>query len=109
MVYAFAAGNDPVDRNELARIREAMATRGPDGAGTWISPDGRVGMVHRRLAIIDLSDDAAQPMTTTDGRFTIVFNGEIYNHRHLREELERDGVRFRTHSDTEVLLHLYAR
>ena len=109
MIYAYSPGAPPVDRDELLRIREAMSHRGPDGAGLWCSADHRVGMVHRRLAIIDLSDEAAQPMADATKRYTIVFNGEIYNHRELREELEREGVRFRTHSDTEVLLQMYAR
>jgi len=109
MIYAYAAAAPPADRDELLRIREAMAHRGPDGVGLWCSVDERVGMVHRRLAIIDLSDEAAQPMADASKRFTIVFNGEIYNHRQLRAELEREGARFQTNSDTEVLLHLYER
>lgn len=85
-----------------------MIDRGPDGAGTWISSDSLVGLGHRRLAIIDLSTSGAQPMVTEDGALCITFNGEIYNYRELRKELEGKGFRFRSTSDTEVLLHLYA-
>jgi asparagine synthase (glutamine-hydrolysing) len=98
-----------VDREELVRTRDAMASRGPDGAGEWIAADGRIGLGHRRLAILDLSPAGAQPMASRDGRFRIVFNGEIYNFRELRAELETEGAVFATRSDTEVLLALWAR
>ncbi len=107
-IFAYGASASPVDQEELLRIREAMIRRGPDGAGLWISPNRRVGLAHRRLAIIDLSEAGAQPMATADGLFRITFNGEIYNYRELRKELEAKGYRFRSNSDTEVLLHLYA-
>ncbi|WP_246232248.1 asparagine synthase (glutamine-hydrolyzing) [Usitatibacter rugosus] len=97
-----------MDRAELQRIGDAMAARGPDGSGLWISPDNRVGLAHRRLAIIDLSAAGAQPMSTEDGQLRITYNGEIYNYRALRSDLESKGYRFRSESDTEVLLHLYA-
>jgi asparagine synthase (glutamine-hydrolysing) len=104
--YNSAAGM-PED-SELLATRDAMQKRGPDGAGIWWSEDRRCGFGHRRLAILDLSNRASQPMISEDGRFVIVFNGEIYNYRELRRALEMQGVRFRTTSDTEVLLHLYA-
>jgi asparagine synthase (glutamine-hydrolysing) len=85
-----------------------MAPRGPDGSGDWFSPDRRVGFTHRRLAIIDLSERGAQPMHSADGTLTITFNGEIYNYRELKAELEAKGYGFRSDSDTEVLLQLYA-
>ena len=92
----------------LRSMADAMEHRGPDGEGFWQSPDTRVGLAHRRLAIIDLSPDAAQPMTSGDDRLWITFNGEIYNHMILRHELEGMGHRFQTdHSDTEVLIHGY--
>jgi len=105
-VYHFrgAPGADPA---ALDRVRDAMRQRGPDGAGSWISPDGRVGLAHRRLSIIDLSEAGAQPMHDDEGGLSIVFNGEIYNYRELKAGLEREGVRFRSGSDTEVLLKLY--
>jgi asparagine synthase (glutamine-hydrolysing) len=105
--FAYAEAAPPVDRAELERVSEAMARRGPDGKGFWSTPDGRVAFAHRRLAIIDLKETGNQPMSTADGRLTIVFNGEIYNYRELRRELEAKGFAFRTQSDTEVLLHLY--
>src|SRR5262249_48767272 len=77
------------------------------GRGEWLSADGRVGFGHRRLSIIDLSVTGAQPMVSTDGNHIITFNGEIYNYRTLRMELEAKGRIFRSQSDTEVLLHLY--
>jgi asparagine synthase (glutamine-hydrolysing) len=92
----------------LARMRDTLAHRGPDGQGLWISPDGRVGLAHRRLSIVDPAPSADQPMATGDGRICIVFNGEIYNHHDLRRALETRGHRFVTdHSDTESLLHGY--
>lgn len=108
-LFAYASDAPPVDADELLRMRERMYPRGPDGAGLWLAPDQRLGLAHRRLAIIDLSPDGAQPMATPDGRYHIVFNGEIYNYRALRDRLQREGVVFRSHSDTEVLLQLYAR
>lgn len=99
----------PVDREELLRTREAMVSRGPDGAGAWVSDDGRAALASRRLAILDLSAAGAQPMASQDGRFHIVQNGEIYNFLELRRELEGEGIRFRSRSDTEVILTLYAR
>lgn len=90
-------------------MRDRMTARGPDGAGLWIASDGRVGFGHRRLSIIDLSDAGAQPMATPDGRYTIAYNGEIYNYRKLRAELTKEGVAFVGDSDTEVLLHLFVR
>jgi len=91
------------------KTREAMRARGPDGAGVWWSATRRCALAHRRLSILDLSDRSAQPMKSEDGRLAVTFNGEIYNYPALRAELEMDGVRFRTTSDTEALLHLYAR
>lgn len=90
------------------RVRERMIPRGPDGAGLWFSDDQRVGLAHRRLAIIDLSPAGAQPMHDPETGNWIVFNGEIYNHVELRAQLNREGVVTRTHSDTEVILKLYA-
>jgi asparagine synthase (glutamine-hydrolysing) len=107
-IYAYRESATPVDRAELLRIRDHMHRRGPDGAGLWLSDDQRLGLAHRRLAIIDLSETGAQPMASADGRYLVTFNGEIYNYRELRRELERRGFVFRTQSDTEVLLHLYA-
>jgi asparagine synthase (glutamine-hydrolysing) len=91
----------------LARVSSRLAARGPDGEGTWTSPSGRAALAHRRLSIIDLSQRAAQPMLSADAQLAVAFNGEIYNYRELREQLEAKGRRFRTQSDTEVLLHLY--
>ncbi|HKS22027.1 MAG TPA: asparagine synthase (glutamine-hydrolyzing) [Thermoanaerobaculia bacterium] len=104
-IYAYRDGAPSVDAAELIACRDSMRSRGPDGADHWLSADGRVGVGHRRLAIIDLSPGGAQPMRR--GELVIVFNGEIYNYRELRAEL-RD-VEFTSQSDTEVLLRLYER
>src|SRR5947199_9523693 len=85
----------PIDREELLRTRDAMAARGPDGAGAWTSGDGRAALASRRLAILDLTEAGAQPMASEDGRFHIVVNGETYDFAALRSGLEREGVRFR--------------
>lgn len=107
-IFAYGSGASPVDETELLAIREAMRARGPDGSGIWLSADRRVGLAHRRLALVDLSDTGAQPMANADGTLQIVFNGEIYNYRELRRKLEGAGYQFRSTSDTEVLLYLYA-
>jgi asparagine synthase (glutamine-hydrolysing) len=105
-VFAYKDNAPPVDETELIATRECMRSRGPDAASLWIAPDGRVGLGHRRLAIIDLSPGGAQPMCRAEN--VIVFNGEIYNYRELRADLEARGVRLTSQSDTEVLLQLYA-
>lgn len=107
-IYAYHYASPPVNREELRTIRDHMTSRGPDGKGEWYSNDNRIALGHRRLSIIDLSDNAAQPMATEDKEIVVSFNGEIYNYRILRQKLEQKGYRFRTQSDTEVLLHLYA-
>ena len=95
-----------VDGEMLTTMRDTMVHRGPDGGSNWISPDGMVGLAHRRLSIIDLSQTATQPMCNEDDSTWITFNGEIYNHISLRKELQAAGHLFRTdHSDTEVLVH----
>lgn len=92
----------------LEKMRDTMVHRGPDGGGLWLSPDRKVGLGHRRLAIIDPQASADQPMQSRDQRLCLVFNGEIYNHLPLRRALENLGHTFQTdHSDTEVLLHGY--
>lgn len=105
----FKHSNFRVAEPYVTRMRDTMAHRGPDGAGNWIDPDGRVGLGHRRLSIIDLSESANQPMANEDGSLWVVFNGEIYNHAEIRQELEqRGGHRWSTdHSDTEVILHAF--
>jgi asparagine synthase (glutamine-hydrolysing) len=107
-IFAYHYGANPIDRGELARTRDHMKKRGPDGRGEWVSSDGHMGLGHRRLSIIDLSEAAAQPMASADGKLVITFNGEIYNYRELRRGLEAKGRVFRSESDTEVLIHLYA-
>lgn len=107
-VFAYKDNALPVEQKELLRSRERMYTRGPDSAGFWISDDQRVGIAHQRLSIIDLSEAGAQPMLDHETGSCIVFNGEIYNYQVLRAELEAAGHLFRSHSDTEVLLKLYA-
>ncbi len=98
-----------IQESYITRMRDTMAHRGPDGAGVWISFDKRLGLGHRRLSIIDLSNTASQPMSNEDGSLWVVFNGEIYNHAEIRKELETaGGHRWKTdHSDTEVILHAF--
>jgi asparagine synthase (glutamine-hydrolysing) len=108
-IVSFGAGAPLADVDELTRTREAMRSRGPDAAGIWLSSDGRVGLGHRRLSIIDVSDRANQPMVSGEGDMVLTFNGEIYNFRELREELEHGGETFVTNSDTEVVLRMYRK
>ena len=94
------------DRRLLERMRETIAHRGPDGAGLHVAPG--VGLGHRRLSIVDVAH-GQQPMYSADRRFVIVYNGEVFNHPMLQPELEAAGVRYRTRSDTETVLHLFER
>jgi asparagine synthase (glutamine-hydrolysing) len=92
----------PVEPRDALAMADVLAHRGPDDSGAFAEPG--VALAHRRLAIIDLSRDARQPMTDDSGRFVLVYNGEVYNYRELRRQLEAKGVRFSTRSDTEVVL-----
>tara|TARA_Y100001937_G_scaffold72490_1_gene98619 strand:+ start:6412 stop:8331 length:1920 start_codon:yes stop_codon:yes gene_type:complete len=99
------ASKDIVSQEQLELMADAITQRGPDSAGYWLSKDGYVGLAHRRLAIVDLSDAGHQPMASVSGRYTLAYNGEIYNHLALRQELEQISARqWRGHSDTETLL-----
>jgi asparagine synthase (glutamine-hydrolysing) len=101
-------GTSTANPAAVRAMTDIMAHRGPDGEGIWKSPSGRACLGHRRLAIIDLHEQAAQPMTSADDRQVLTYNGEIYNYRELRQELEQNGRVFVTESDTEVILHAYA-
>jgi asparagine synthase (glutamine-hydrolysing) len=93
-----------IAEGDLGAMRDALRHRGPDGDGLF--RDRACGLVHTRLAVLDVSDRARQPMLSSSGRFVLTYNGEIYNHRELREDLKSAGAEFRTSSDTEVILHL---
>lgn len=103
-----ASKSTQTSRTWLNYGNNKMFHRGPDGEGEWWSKDGQVGLAHRRLSVIDLSKSANQPMHNIDCNLSIVFNGEIYNFRELRSELETKGYKFETSSDTEVLLASYS-
>src|ERR1700758_734212 len=90
-LFAYHSAAPNVEREEILAIRDHMVLRGPDGAGEWLSPDGRVALGHRRLSIIDLSPAGAQPMFNNDRSLAIVYNGEIYNYEELRSRLSVSG------------------
>lgn len=104
----YGADHRPVNRDTILRLNELQRRRGPDSAGLWCSQDQRVVLGHRRLAIIDTGPSGNQPMTDAAGRCVITLNGEIYNFRELRSELQHLGERFVTNSDTEVLIKVIA-
>lgn len=95
----------------IEKMSECVAHRGPDATGleVWTQGEQRTAFAHRRLAIIDLTEAGRQPIETPDGRYSLIFNGEIYNYLALRESLAADGTRFRSNTDTEVFLHLYKK
>jgi asparagine synthase (glutamine-hydrolysing) len=103
----FNRNGEPVSQVILRKMTDAIAHRGPDGEGFYV--DSFLGLGHRRLAILDLSPAGHQPMATEEGNYVVTYNGEIYNYQELRVELESLGHRFRSKSDTEVLLHAYAQ
>jgi asparagine synthase (glutamine-hydrolysing) len=108
-VFTFNNSSFQVDKAYLERMIKTIEHRGPDGAGTWVSADRRVGFGHRRLSIIDLATSASQPMCNEDGTVWVAFNGEIYNHAEIRRELQQiGGHQWKTdHSDTEVIVHAF--
>jgi asparagine synthase (glutamine-hydrolysing) len=106
--FAFALPVKQIDQTIVARLNDQQRRRGPDGAGLWCSEDQCIVLGHRRLAIIDTGSTGAQPMWDATNRWVISFNGEIYNYRALRKELESVGCVFQTNSDTEVLINVIA-
>ena len=107
--YAYHPQAPAVDTEELKAIRDRMLARGPDGSGLWVAEHRRIGLAHRRLSILDLSEAGRQPMLSPDGQVVISFNGEIYNYPALRQELLAAGVPLQSTCDTEAILHLYQR
>ena len=108
-ILNLSSNNNHVSEKLLTKVRDTMVHRGPDGGQNWIDEDGKVGLAHRRLSIIDLTDVANQPMSNEDESIWVVFNGEIYNHMDIRKELDEIGGHIwkTDHSDTEVIVHAY--
>ena len=104
-IYNF--NQSKVSITNLKKMTDVIIHRGPNGEGHWLNTNGNVGFGHRRLSIIDLSDNGKQPMHYANDRYTITFNGEIYNYIELKNELKLKGYQFVSDSDTEVLLALY--
>jgi hypothetical protein len=98
---------DNVKADDIKKMTNALIHRGPNGEGQWINSEMKVGLGHRRLAIIDLTPNASQPMSYSEGRLNITFNGEIYNYIELRELLKLAGYTFKSNSDSEIILFLY--
>jgi len=106
-IVGFASRSGVANRAQVEAQRDALVHRGPDDQGSWLASDCTAALGHRRLSIIDLSPAGRQPMVDATGELEIVFNGEIYNFRDLKSDLEQRGHRFRTKTDTEVLLAAY--
>jgi asparagine synthase (glutamine-hydrolysing) len=106
LLFSGKNGEPKISKTVLQEMSDRLTHRGPDSAGVWCSNEGKIGFVHRRLAILDLSEAGAQPMQSHCGRFLTVFNGEIYNHLDLRQALEQEKgqIAWRGHSDTETLI-----
>ena len=102
----FNLNRQPVAHSQIKAMTDIISHRGPDGEGQYI--DGSLALGHRRLSIIDLSHAGHQPMQTRNGRFIITYNGEVYNYKELRIELEALGYQFHSATDTEVILNSYA-
>ena len=107
-IVDFTSSELQINEKILSDMSDVMYHRGPDSDGQWISPDNKCGFAFRRLAIIDLSPAGNQPMMSNDMRYVVVFNGEIYNHKELRSELEQKGYKYRSNTDTETILNGYA-
>ena len=99
--------NGKIDSANIDAMSDAIQHRGPDGHGIYLNADASVGLGHRRLSFLDLSEAGKQPMTNEDGTLWVTYNGEVYNYIELRVELEGHGHVFHSHTDTEVLLHGY--
>ena len=104
-IAAILSQNGPVDPGAVRRATRALRHRGPDAERTWVSPSGRVGLGHTLLVIND--PEGHQPIASEDGRLHIIVNGQFYDFKRIRAELEARGHRFRTRSDSEIALHLY--
>jgi asparagine synthase (glutamine-hydrolysing) len=99
---------EKIDFTAMQAMTTALAHRGPDGEGIWINPKGQVGLGHRRLSIVDLSPAASQPWLL-ENRYAIIHNGEIYNYKELRRQLQQQGHHFNSQSDTEVIVKAYVQ
>ena len=106
-IAGYISINNFFSKQQLKEAVSCIKYRGPDAEGFYFSPDGKVGLGHRRLSILDLSSTANQPMFSSNGRYCIVFNGEVYNFRELKEQLADKGASLKTTSDTEVILELF--
>src|SRR5205807_5400569 len=105
-IRAFSEGF-AADEDTMVRMRDSIVHRGPDDAGVEVFPERGVALGHRRLSIVDLSRAGRQPMSNEDGSLWLTYNGEIYNHRALRTELQAKGHTYRSNTDSETILHLY--
>jgi len=107
-IAGYISLNNPISRQQLVKATNLLQHRGPDAEGFYFSEDEKVGLGHRRLSILDLSTSANQPMFSADSRYAIIFNGEVYNFKELRQKLHDKGASLKTTSDTEVILQLFA-